>query len=262
MARKKKQTTRCHPPHQHNRGKRLDHRLVGEGLASDLMQAQRLIMAGQALVDDRPVSQPGTTVRPSSVLRLRDARMPWVSRGGLKLIHAVELWHPPIKGAISLDIGSSTGGFCDVLLSHGATRLYAVDVGYGQLAWKLRQDPRLINLERTNVRQLTPEQIPEPIDFLTIDVSFLSLVKALQCSVPFLKPGAMAVVLLKPQFELPKDRVPKGGVVKDPELHRMAMLMMRETLSAMGMQEHAMCPSPVLGPKGNREFLFYLEKSP
>ncbi|MBF0590234.1 MAG: TlyA family RNA methyltransferase, partial [Magnetococcales bacterium] len=233
---------------------RLDQRLVDAQLVVDLDQARRLIMAGQVLVDDRPINQPGVAIPTTASLRLREQESPWVSRGGLKLAHALEQWPIHVAGSVCLDIGSSTGGFCDVLLSQGATRVFAVDVGYGQLAWKLRQDPRVINLERTNVRHLNQNQIPETVDLLTMDVSFLSLRKALAAVIPFLNSSGRIIALLKPQFELPRTSIPEGGVVTDAALHDEAADLIRSSLPALNLEEIGFTPSPILGPKGNREF--------
>lgn len=243
---------------------RLDLCLTRLGLAASRQVAQRLIMAGLVLVDDRPAVKPGQLVALGAVVRVKERDFPWVSRGGVKLAHALEEFHLSPEGAVCLDVGAATGGFTDVLLTGGATRVYAVDVGYGQLAWKLSQDPRVVVRERTNLRALTAELLPEPIDLLVIDVSFISLTLALPAVSRFMRlDGLGGVALIKPQFEVGRERVGKGGVVRDPEGHALAIATVLRTLDALGFRvDHPVIPSPLLGPAGNREFLVYFTPRP
>jgi 23S rRNA (cytidine1920-2'-O)/16S rRNA (cytidine1409-2'-O)-methyltransferase len=239
---------------------RLDNYLLNSGLATPLEKARGLIMAGQVLVDDRPVSKPGTRISAGAVVRIKGNKKKWVSRGGLKLVGALEKWQINPTDKVCLDVGASTGGFTDVLLQHGAKRVYALDVGYGILDWKLVSDPQVVVMDRTNIRHLIPEQIPERIDLLTIDVSFISLKKALPPALTVLKPGGEGIALIKPQFELAKGKIGPGGIVKDPELHQQAIDTILAQSREWGLHSHGIAPSPVTGPKGNQEFLFYYSK--
>lgn len=239
---------------------RLDQLMVERGLAPDQEKAKRLVMAGEVLVDDRPADKPGGPFPTNVAIRLRKKKKEWVSRGALKLLKAFETWPIDVAGKICMDVGASTGGFTDVLLHKGAARVHAVDVGYGQLAWKLREDPRVAVLERANVRDLTDEQIPEPVDFLVLDVSFISLTKALPPALRFLQPDSSGVALIKPQFEAPKEQVGPGGVIDDPEVKRNAIEKIEAAARTMGLEPQGTVPSPLLGPKGNEEFLFYFKK--
>ncbi len=244
--------------------KRLDHRLLELGLAPDIIQARALIMAGAVLVDDRPLDKAGTPVATDASIRLRDKKRktnsPWVSRGGEKLTRAIDHWRIDVNGRTCLDVGASTGGFTDVLLQHGAARVYAVDVGYGQLAWKLARDPRVVALDRCNIRTLPRERIAEPADFLTMDLSFISLVQALPPALPFLGDGAAGVLLVKPQFELPREEVETGGVVRDADAHQRAIAAVERLMTNLELKPRGVIPSPITGAKGNREFLFYFDR--
>jgi 23S rRNA (cytidine1920-2'-O)/16S rRNA (cytidine1409-2'-O)-methyltransferase len=192
-------------------------------------------------------------------IRLKGEDIPYVSRGGLKLAKALVEFDIDVTGLIALDVGASTGGFTDCLLQHGAGRVYAVDVGYGQLAWKLRQETRVINLEKTNIRYLEPETLGERVDLVVIDASFISLAKVLPNTLRHLKPGGSIVALIKPQFEVGKGEVGKGGVVRDEEKHRAVVRSIEEFAQSLGLTVNGVTDSPILGPKGNREFLIYLK---
>jgi 23S rRNA (cytidine1920-2'-O)/16S rRNA (cytidine1409-2'-O)-methyltransferase len=237
---------------------RLDVRLVALGLAPSRERAQSLIMAGQVLVDGARVDKPGEKPRPEAVLTLTGDPNPYVSRGGLKLDGALTRFGLGVAAKVALDVGASTGGFTDCLLQRGAAKVYAVDVGYGQLAWKLRQDPRVINLERTNIRGLGADQIPDPLDLAVADCSFISLTKVLPHVLPLLRPGADLVVLVKPQFEVGKDRVGKGGVVRDEALRQEAIADVRRACEALGCTVLGGADSELAGPKGNLEHLLWL----
>jgi 23S rRNA (cytidine1920-2'-O)/16S rRNA (cytidine1409-2'-O)-methyltransferase len=191
-------------------------------------------------------------------IELIGAAMPYVSRGGLKLAAALDGYRLEVNGWSCLDVGASTGGFTDCLLQRGASRVYAVDVGYGQLAWKLRQDPRVVVIERTNIRRLDPDRVPEPVDLITIDVSFISLRIVVPAVLPFRKPRGLILPLIKPQFEVGKGDVGKGGVVRDPRRHARVLAELGRFFGGLGLSAAAALPSPVLGPKGNREFFILL----
>ncbi len=239
--------------------KRLDTLTVEKGLASSRERAKALIMAGRILVDGVPLSKPGMPVNTDAELRSKGTDLPYVSRGGLKLQAALEAFAPPVQGAVCLDVGASTGGFTDCLLKYGARKVYAVDVGYGQLAWKLRQDRRVVSMERTNARHLKPEDFSEPIDLATIDAAFISLKIVVPALLPCLKPGAFLIALIKPQFEVGKDQVGKGGVVRDPKQHELVIEALSTFFRSLRISILGRCPSPIHGPKGNREFLIYLQ---
>ena len=242
--------------------KRLDQRLVEEGLVESLNRARSLIMAGKVLVADRPVSKSGTPVDLRATIRLTVKTTPWVSRGGEKLARALDIWDLNPRGKVCLDVGASTGGFTDVLLSRGARKVYAVDVGYGQLAWKLVCNPRVVVLDRSNIRKMPREKIPEPVAFLTIDVSFIALRQALPHALSFLQSGGSGVALLKPQFELSKAKIAAGGVVRNPAYHDEAQAIMGQWADTHGVKIVATAPSPIVGPGGNREFLIYFSLPP
>ena len=235
---------------------RLDAALVERGLVDSRARAQALIIAGRVFSGERRLDKPGHLVAAGQPLELRGQDHPWVSRGGLKLAHALDHFALDPAGRVALDVGASTGGFTDVLLARGAARVYAVDVGHGQLAWRLRQDPRVVTLERTNARHLTIEQVPEPIAALVCDASFIGLETVLPAPLALTGPGAWVVALIKPQFEVGPGRVGKGGVVRDPALHdevcgRIAAWLARQQgWSVLGIVE-----SPITGAEGNREFL-------
>lgn len=234
--------------------------MVQRQLAGSRERARALIMAGRVLVDDRPVDKAGTQVDPGASIRLKGEDIPYVSRGGLKLARALEVFQLPVAGRVALDVGASTGGFTDCLLQHGASKVFAVDVGYGQLAWQLREDQRVVNLERTNVRHLTAERLDETPDLAVIDASFISLAKVLPATLALLSPGSDIIALIKPQFEVGKGQVGKGGVVRDPEQHARVIESIKQTAEQAGCRVLNLCESPILGPKGNREFLIHLCK--
>ena len=218
-------------------------------------------MAGKVLVNNRPVDKPGFNVSPNDTVELKGTDIAYVSRGGLKLEAALHKLQLDVTGSICIDVGASTGGFTDCLLQHGAERVYAVDVGYGQLAWRLRQDPRVIVIERTNVRYMTPDTIPAPVDLVTIDVAFISLKIVVPVIVKFLNPDASILALIKPQFEVGKSQVGKGGVVRLPELHQQVIKELSDFFETIKLTPQAVYPSPLLGPKGNREFFIFLKQN-
>ena len=237
---------------------RLDLTLVAKGLAKSRQRSQAMIMAGKVLVNDRPVDKPGFNVSPDDRIELRGPDISYASRGGLKLEAALHEFELDVTDLICIDVGASTGGFTDCLLQHGAKRVYAVDVGYGQLAWKLRQDPRVIVIERTNVRHLAADTIPAPVDLVTIDVAFISLKIVVPAIIQFLKPAASILALIKPQFEVGKNQVGKGGVVREPELHQQVIHDLSAFFRTINLTPQSVFPSPLLGPKGNREFFVFL----
>ena len=239
--------------------KRLDILTVERGLAPSRERAKALIMAGRIMVDGAPLSKPGMGVHASAELTRKGEDLPFVSRGGLKLQAALEAFKPPVRGAVCLDIGASTGGFTDCLLQYGALRVYAVDVGYGQLAWKLRQDHRVVSMERTNARHLQPGDFSEPIDIATVDAAFISLKLLVPAILPCLKTKAHLIALIKPQFEVGKGQVGKGGVVRDPQLHDVVIKALTTFFRSLQIEIRGLCPSPIHGPKGNREFLIHLQ---
>jgi len=238
---------------------RIDKLLVDKGLVASRERARALILAGQVVVNDQRVDKPGTQVLVSSELRLKGEDIPYVSRGGLKLAAALAHFPVVVKGRTAIDVGASTGGFTDCLLQAGTERVIAVDVGYGQLAWSLRNDSRVLNLERTNIRQLTPESFPELPDLAVIDASFISLEKVLPPTLGLLARPAEIIALVKPQFEVGRGQVGKGGVVRDPEQHRAVVERISEFSLSLNLQVAGAIESPVRGPKGNIEFLLYLK---
>lgn len=237
--------------------KRLDVLLVEKGLARSRARAQRLIMAGEVLVNGQVVDKPGTRVPTDAAIELL-AHLPYVSRGGLKLEAALDAFHVTVEGLIAADVGASTGGFTDCLLQRGAARVYAIDVGYGQLAWKLRRDPRVVVMERTNARYL--ERLPEPVDLVVIDVSFISLELILPRAIDWLREEGRIIALVKPQFEAGREQVGRGGVVKDPQVHAAVLRKIAHWAIARGLTVLGLMTSPLLGPAGNVEFLIYLGK--
>lgn len=240
---------------------RLDLLLVARGLCPSREKAQRAIMAGEVLVGDHRVDKPGTRVAEDVALTLR-ASEKYVGRGGLKLEGALANFGIQPAGYTCLDVGASTGGFTDCLLQHGAAKVYAIDVGHSQLDWKIRSDTRVVVREHLNARHLTAEDIPEPVDLCVIDVSFISLTLILPPVLPLLKPGGIIVPLIKPQFELRKEDVAKGGVVRDPALHEAAVQKIREFTGTLpGLTWEGLMDSPILGGEGNKEFLALLRKS-
>lgn len=239
------------PPKQ-----RADLLLVALGLAESRARAQALILAGKVFSDTKRVEKAGDLLADGAPLEVRGQDHPWVSRGGLKLAHALTHFGLNPEGRVCLDLGASTGGFTDVLLHHGAARVYAVDVGHGQLAWKLRQDPRVEVLEKTNARYLDSTTIPEPIGALVCDASFIGLRTILPAPLALCAPGAFAVALIKPQFEAGLGQVGKGGVVRDAALHRSICGMTADWWAALpGWQVQGITESPITGPEGNKEFL-------
>jgi 23S rRNA (cytidine1920-2'-O)/16S rRNA (cytidine1409-2'-O)-methyltransferase len=240
---------------------RLDALLVERGLAASRERARALILAGQVLVDGQPASKAGDAVKPDVRVSLVTPDHPYVSRGGLKLAHALDHFHIDVIARTALDIGASTGGFTDVLLRHGAAHVVALDVGHGQLDWRLRNDRRVTVLERLNARLLTPDtfgEAPRLFEIVTIDVSFISLRLILPVVPPLLAPQADIVALVKPQFEAGRDEVGKGGLVKDPAVHRRVVEMVIAEAERLGLACVAETPSPIEGMEGNREFLLHL----
>lgn len=232
--------------------------LVEKGLVQSRERARARILAGEVLVNRLPVVKPGSLVPAGATLTLKGSDIPYVSRGGLKLAAALQALSLNVHNFDCLDIGASTGGFTDCLLQHGARRVFAVDVGYGQLAWKLRQDPRVEVLERTNIRHLPPEAIGTKVDLITIDVSFISLKTVVPVARPFMKENAAILALIKPQFEVGRGRIGKGGVVRDKGLHEAVINDLSHFFKGIGLFPRQVIPSPVLGPKGNREFIIFL----
>ncbi len=235
---------------------RADLLLVALGLAESRAKAQALILAGKVFTDAKRVEKAGDLLPDGVPIEVRGQDHPWVSRGGLKLAHALTHFGLNPEGRICIDLGASTGGFTDVLLQHGAARVYAVDVGHGQLAWKLRQDPRVQVLEKTNARYLDASMIPEPIGALVCDASFIGLRTILPAPLTLCAPGAFAVALIKPQFEAGPGQVGKGGVVRDPALHHSICAMITDWWAGLaGWQVLGITESPITGPEGNKEFL-------
>ncbi len=240
--------------------KRLDTLVLERNLAESRQRAQALIMSGNILVNDIPTDKPGAQISPDAVITSRADDLRYASRGGLKLEHAIRHFQIDAAGAQCLDVGASTGGFTDCLLQHGAASVCAVDVGYGQLSWKLRQDERVRVIERTNIRHMTSDDLPTPFDLIVIDVSFISLEIVVPVVAAFLRPGGRIVALVKPQFEVGKGEVGKGGVVRDPFLHEAVIERLENFFTARcGLVCKGTTPSPVTGPKGNKEFLSFLE---
>jgi 23S rRNA (cytidine1920-2'-O)/16S rRNA (cytidine1409-2'-O)-methyltransferase len=237
---------------------RIDKLLLERGLVASREAGRARILAGDVLVDERPVTKAGSLVDGAASIRFRSPPAPYASRGGVKLEKALREFHIEVAGKIALDVGASTGGFTDCLLQHGAARVFAVDVGYGQLDWKLRSDPRVVVLEKTNVRHLEIDALPEPINLATIDVSFISLKLVLPALKRLLEPGAHVVALIKPQFEVGKGEVGKGGVVRSAEDHHRVVEQIHTAAAALGFQPHGVIESPLLGAKGNKEFLIHL----
>jgi 23S rRNA (cytidine1920-2'-O)/16S rRNA (cytidine1409-2'-O)-methyltransferase len=237
------------------KGIRADQLLADRGLAESRTRAQALILAGLVFSGDRRVDKAGQTLAADAPLEVKGKDHPWVSRGGLKLDHALAHFGWDAAGAVAIDVGASTGGFTDVLLTRGAAKVYAVDVGHGQLAWKLREDERVVVLERTNARHLTAEAISEPIDVVVCDASFIALSKVLPAALDLARPGARLAALIKPQFEAGRGEVGKGGVVRDPEVHARVCAEVRDWLEGIGWAVSGIATSPITGPEGNVEFL-------
>jgi len=245
-----------------NSNVRLDSLLVQRGMAPSQERARALIMAGSVLVKERVVDKAGALVSPEAEIRLRGVDLPYVSRGGVKLKGALEHFRIDVRDLVVLDVGSSTGGFTDCLLQEGAAKVYALDVSYGQLAWKLRENPRVVPIERTNIRFFTGVGITENIDLATIDASFISLKLVIPAVVKLLTAGASLLALIKPQFEVDKSEVGKHGVVQDPALHRRVIEEMTIFCQENRLEVVGVCESPLTGPAGNKEFFIYIGTLP
>lgn len=241
--------------------KRLDLMVVERGFADSREKAKALIMSGKVYVNNQKEDKPGTFYKDDITLELKGPKMPYVSRGGYKLIKAIESFCINLNNKTCIDIGASTGGFTDCMLQNGALKVYSVDVGYGQLAWKLRIDQRVINLERTNIRYITDEQVPDKIDFFSIDVSFISLCLIFPVLYKLMKTDAKGVCLIKPQFEAGKDNVGKKGVVRDPKIHKSVINKIVDFVEKNGFNVLNIDFSPIKGPQGNIEYLLYIEKA-
>ena len=241
--------------------RRADQLLVDQGLAESRAKAQALILAGVVSCAGRRIDKAGEQLPADAALSVKEYDHPWVSRGGIKLAHALDHFRIDVDGKIALDIGASTGGFTDVLLSRGARRVHAVDVGHGQLAWKLRQDPRVVVHERLNARYLSRSHVPEPVDLITCDASFIGLNLVLPAPLALAAERAELVALIKPQFEVGRAQVGKGGVVRDPGMHREVCERAAAWVAAQpGWSVVGIVESPILGPDGNREFLLYARR--
>ena len=234
---------------------RADQLLVDRGLAESRSKAQALILAGLVFAGERKIDKAGQTIPEDAPLEVRGREHPWVSRGGVKLAHALDHFGWDVTGAVALDVGSSTGGFTDVLLQRGAAKVFAVDVGTNQLAWKIRQDPRVIVHEQTNARYLTDEIVTQPMDIIVCDASFISLAKVLDKALDFAKPGGRLLALVKPQFEAEREEIGKGGVVRDAEVHERVCDAAAAWISSRGWTVEGIEKSPITGPEGNVEFL-------
>ena len=234
---------------------RADQMLVDRGLAESRTRAQALIMAGLVFVGDRKVDKPGQALAEDAALDVRGRDHPWVSRGGIKLAHGLDHFGWEVAGAVAMDVGSSTGGFTDVLLTGGAARVYAVDSGTNQLAWKLRQDDRVVVHEQTSARVLTAAHIPELVDLIVCDASFIGIAKVLDVPLGFAKPDARVMTLVKPQFEAGREEVGKGGVVRDPAVHQRVCAEVSAWFEGRGWRVEGISQSPITGPEGNVEFL-------
>ncbi len=240
---------------------RVDQMLVDRGLAESRTRAQALIMAGLVFAGTKKVEKPGLTLADEVVLDVRGRDHPWVSRGGIKLAHGLAHFGWDVTGAVAIDVGSSTGGFTDVMLSGGATKVFAVDSGTNQLAWKLRQDPRVIVHEQTSARILTEAQISEPVDLIVCDASFIGLAKVLERPMQFAKPAARLMALVKPQFEAGREEVGKGGVVRDTAVRDRVCAEVAAWLTGQGWQVLGVVESPITGPEGNVEYLIAAERA-
>lgn len=239
---------------------RLDVLLVKRGLAESREKAKAIIMTGNVFVEEQREDKAGSTFAEDVQIRIKGTPMKYVSRGGYKLEKAMELWHVPLQDKLCMDVGSSTGGFTDCMLQNGAVKVYAIDVGTNQLAWKLRQDERVVSMEKTNIRYVTPEDIADPIDFSSIDVAFISLTKVLIPVWNLLKNGGRVVCLVKPQFEAGREKVGKKGVVRDKKVHEEVVCHIMTYALSMGFKILGLSYSPIKGPEGNIEYLLYIEK--
>ena len=240
---------------------RLDAALVERGLCTGRDRAKGIIMAGQVYVNNQKADKPGMTISPEDQIEVRGDQLAYVSRGGLKLEKAMKCFPLTPNGKVCMDIGASTGGFTDCMLQNGAVKVYAVDVGYGQLAWSLRTDARVVNMERTNIRYVTPEDLAEPIEFFSVDVSFISLHHIFPVAQRITTPDAMGVCLVKPQFEAGREKVGKNGVVRDPAVHREVLHNAMSYAAENGFVVRGLDYSPVKGPEGNIEYLMFVQKS-
>lgn len=239
---------------------RLDKLLVEKGLVQSRERARAIIMAGNVAVDGEKVAKPGAPIDPEARLEIQAEESSYVSRGGEKLEGALKTFGIDPRGMVAMDVGASTGGFTDCILQKGAEKVYAVDVGYGQLAWRLRKDPRVVNLERRNIRYLPRDEVKEELDLILIDTSFISIEKFLPHLIGFLKTGGAIVGLIKPQFEVGRGEVGKGGVVRDKALHQKVVNRISDFSRKLGLTVLGATESPLLGPKGNKEFFIYLKK--
>lgn len=239
---------------------RLDQLLVERGLVESRTRAQALIMAGHVMIGDKKADKAGQQVAEDAEISVKGSDHPWVSRGGIKLAHALKEFSIEVAGMVAIDVGSSTGGFTDVLLTNGAARVYAVDSGTNQLAWKLRQDERVIVHEQTSARILTETHIPEPVDIIVCDASFIGLAKVLERPLSFARSGAQLVALIKPQFEAGRAEVGKGGVVRDEAVHTRVCDEVSQWLVISGWEVQGLTTSPITGPQGNVEFLIWARK--
>jgi 23S rRNA (cytidine1920-2'-O)/16S rRNA (cytidine1409-2'-O)-methyltransferase len=240
---------------------RADQLLVDRGLAESRARAQALILAGLVFSGERKIDKAGQALPADAALEVRGREHPWVSRGGIKLAHALDHFGWDVAGAVALDVGSSTGGFTDVLLQRGAAKVLAIDVGTNQLAWKLRQDPRVIVHEQTNARYLTPEIVTEPVDIIVCDASFIALAKVLDTALGFAKAGGRLVALVKPQFEAERGEISKGGVVRDPAVHVRVSQAAGSWVESRGWAVVGLVESPITGPEGNKEFLLASQRA-
>lgn len=240
---------------------RLDQLIVDRGLAESKTRAQALVMAGHVFVGDMKAQKPGQQIAEDAAVSVRGSDHPWVSRGGIKLAHALEEFGIDVTGQVAIDVGSSTGGFTDVLLTNGAARVYAVDSGTNQLAWKLRQDARVVVHEQTSARILTDAHITEDIDLVVCDASFIGLAKVLERPLSFVRPGGQLIALIKPQFEAGREEVGKGGVVRDEAVHARVCDEVSAWLTQSGWDVLGLTTSPITGPQGNVEFLVWAKKA-
>jgi 23S rRNA (cytidine1920-2'-O)/16S rRNA (cytidine1409-2'-O)-methyltransferase len=240
---------------------RADQLLVDRGLVESRAKAQALILAGLVFSGERKIDKAGQALAEDAPLEVRGKEHPWVSRGGMKLAHALDHFHWDLRGAVALDVGASTGGFTDVLLQRGAAKVFAIDAGTNQLAWKLRQDPRVLVHEKTNARYLTDAVVTEPVDLIVCDASFISLAKVLDKALDFAKPGGRLVALVKPQFEAERGEVGKSGVVRDPAVHARVCEAAAAWVSSRGWRVEGVVQSPITGPEGNVEFLLAARKA-
>lgn len=240
---------------------RADQLLIERGLAESRAKAQALILAGLVFSGERKIDKAGQPLTPDALLEVRGREHPWVSRGGIKLAHGLDYFGWDVTGAVALDVGSSTGGFTDVLLQRGAAKVFAVDVGTNQLAWKLRQDPRVTVHEQTNARYLTDAIVTEPIDIIVCDASFIALAKVLDTALDFAKPNGRLLALVKPQFEAERGEIGKGGVVRDTAVHARVSEAASMWVQQRGWHVAGLIESPITGPEGNREFLLGAQRA-